>query len=101
MFKKPIIMILTGILFLAACTPALVTPAEPSTPAQRVTVEQAPAGAPVPPGFEGREWADIMAEARGQRVNFYMWGGSDVINGWITGYVGQNLQELYGITLTI
>lgn len=46
----------------------------------------------VPPGFDGRSWPSILDTARGQTVNFYMWGGSDVINGWVTGYVAQNPQ---------
>ena len=103
MFKK-ITIILASMLLLAACTPALVTsdaPDAPAAPAVSAPLEQAPADAPAPPGFEGQSWADIVATARGQEVNFYMWGGSDVINSWITGYVAQNLQDLYGVTLTM
>jgi putative spermidine/putrescine transport system substrate-binding protein len=64
-------------------------------------VESAPEGALPPPGHEGKTWADIVAEANGQEVNFYMWGGSDLINGWITGYVAPAVQERYGISLNM
>lgn len=46
-------------------------------------------------------WEDKLIQARGQEVNFYMWGGSDLINNWITGYVAPAVQEQYGITLNL
>ena len=46
-------------------------------------------------------WDDILAQARGQELNFYMWGGSDLINNWITGYVAPAVQEQYDITLNL
>ncbi len=63
--------------------------------------ETAPDGAAPPPGYEGQSWADIVAEANEQEVNFYMWGGSDLINNWVTGYVAASVQEQYGITLNM
>jgi hypothetical protein len=63
--------------------------------------EFAPEGAAPPPGYEGQTWADIVAEARGQTVNFYMWGGSDLINRWVTEEVGQAVKEQYGVTLNL
>ncbi len=65
------------------------------------TSETAPDGAAPPPGYEGQSWADIVAEANEQEVNFYMWGGSDLINNWVTGYVAASVQEQYGITLNM
>jgi len=41
----------------------------------------------------------IAAEARGQTVNWYMYGGSDTINGFATGYVANTLRDKYGVTL--
>lgn len=64
-------------------------------------VESAPEGAAPPPGYEGQAWADIVAEANGQTVNFYMWGGSDLINTWVTGYVATAVQDQYGVTLNM
>ncbi|MBE2224639.1 MAG: extracellular solute-binding protein, partial [Anaerolineae bacterium] len=63
--------------------------------------ETAPAGANSPPGYDSQTWADIVAEANGQEVNFYMWGGSDLINKWVIETVGQAVNEQYGITLNL
>jgi putative spermidine/putrescine transport system substrate-binding protein len=30
-----------------------------------------------------------------------MWGGSDLINSWVTGYVAQSVQTQYGVTLNM
>ncbi|MBK8989985.1 MAG: ABC transporter substrate-binding protein [Chloroflexi bacterium] len=95
------IALLLLILSLAACGgETAVTEPTPSTPVTTI-VESAPEGAAPPPGYEGQTWADILAEAEGQTVNFYMWGGSDLINSWVTGYVATAVQEQYGITLNM
>lgn len=47
----------------------------------------------------GRDWAEIVAEARGSTVTWFMWGGSDSINRYVTDYIGGRLQAEYGITL--
>ncbi|HIC89231.1 MAG TPA: ABC transporter substrate-binding protein [Anaerolineae bacterium] len=74
---------------------------EQPTEAAPAVEETAPEGATPPPGYEGKTWADILAEARGQTVNWYMWGGSDTINAWVTGYVADNLKERYGVNLNM
>lgn len=74
---------------------------ETTPPSTETVAETAPEGAASPPGYEGQVWADIVAEARGQAVNFYMWGGSDLINTWVTEYVGTAVREQYGITLNM
>jgi putative spermidine/putrescine transport system substrate-binding protein len=55
------------------------------------------------PPFEQRygsmSWDQIVEEARGQKLYWYMWGGSDLINKFVNGYVAGRLQEEYGITL--
>lgn len=71
----------------------------PAAPA--AAIASAPEGAAAPPGYEGRAWADIVAEAAGQSVDFYMWGGSELINTWVTGYVAGAVRERYGITLNM
>jgi putative spermidine/putrescine transport system substrate-binding protein len=107
MLKHLLLIALLGILILSACAaptaPAATTPAQPAAvePASAAVAPEAPGGATAPPGYEGQTWADILVEARGQTVNFYMWGGSDVINGWVTGYVAQTLKERYGINLVM
>ena len=80
--------------------------AETDTPADdkmetQVEVQEAPADANPPSGYEGQAWVDILAEAEGQTVNWYMWGGQDNINAWVTGQVGQAVAEQYGVTLNM
>lgn len=101
MLKKLIVVALMGVLVLSACAPVAEGPTAQPAPAQAAPVEQAPADAPAPPGYEGKDWVAVLDEARGQTVNFYMWGGSDVINAWVTGFVAQNLSQRYGITLNM
>jgi putative spermidine/putrescine transport system substrate-binding protein len=50
-----------------------------------------------PPGFES--WDAVLEAARGQTVNWYMWGGSDSINEFVDTFYGEVLAEEYGITL--
>lgn len=49
------------------------------------------------PGFDS--WDQVLEEARGQTVYWYMWGGSDAINGFVDRFYGEPLAEEYGITL--
>jgi len=55
--------------------------------------------------FEGRfgsmSWEEIEAEARAQTVYWYMWGGSDLINRFVNGYVAGRLAEEYGVNLKV
>ena len=44
-------------------------------------------------------WAQIVEQARGGTVNMFMWGGSDSINQYVSGYIGDQLEADYGITL--
>jgi len=60
-------------------------------------------GAQVP--FEQRvnqmTWDQIVAEAKGQTIYYYAWGGSDIINGFINGYFKDYLAQKYGITIKL
>lgn len=47
----------------------------------------------------GQNWADIENAARGGEVNFFLWGGSDTINRYVTEDLGGILLRDYGITL--
>ncbi|MEM8588755.1 MAG: ABC transporter substrate-binding protein [Pseudomonadota bacterium] len=49
------------------------------------------------PGFTS--WDEVVEQARGETVYWYMWGGSDAINGFVDEFYGIPLQEEYGITL--
>lgn len=50
-----------------------------------------------PPGFDS--WDDVVAAADGMTVNWYMWGGSDSINGFVDETYGIPLAEEYNVTL--
>jgi putative spermidine/putrescine transport system substrate-binding protein len=44
-------------------------------------------------------WDQIVAEAKGDTVNWFMWGGSDTINAYVSDYVAGVLKRDYDITL--
>jgi putative spermidine/putrescine transport system substrate-binding protein len=44
-------------------------------------------------------WDQIVEQARGGTVNWFMWGGSDSINQYVSGYIGGILKTDYDITL--
>ncbi|WP_299726720.1 ABC transporter substrate-binding protein [uncultured Tateyamaria sp.] len=44
-------------------------------------------------------WPEIEELARGGEVNWFLWGGSDNINQYVTEYVGGILKDEYDITL--
>ena len=46
-----------------------------------------------------RRWEDILSEARGQTVDWFMWGGSPAVNAYVNGYVADQLKAKYDITL--
>jgi len=39
-------------------------------------------------------WASVLAQAKGQRVNWYMYGGDDTLNAFVTGYIADRLGAL-------
>ncbi len=49
------------------------------------------------PGFGS--WDEVVEQARGQTVFWFMWGGSDAINGFVDEFYGKPLKEEYNITL--
>ena len=71
-----------------------------------VPVEAEPMG-PSGPGLldlgdselAGMSWDEIVAAADGTRLNWFMWGGSAVINAYINGWVKDQAKERYGIDL--
>jgi putative spermidine/putrescine transport system substrate-binding protein len=44
-------------------------------------------------------FADMVQQAKGSEVKWFMWGGSTTINSWVDGYVAEAVKEKYGITL--
>ena len=49
------------------------------------------------PGFA--DWDEVVEKARGQSVFWFMWGGSDAINGFVDDFYGKPLLAEFGITL--
>lgn len=47
----------------------------------------------------GKPWQDIVLMARGGSVNWFLWGGADNINQYVSGYIGGLLKSKYDITL--
>lgn len=44
-------------------------------------------------------WDEVTQHARGGEVNWFLWGGSDGINQYVTDYIGGILADEYSITL--
>lgn len=82
-------------LLLAACTPS----AEPF-PKPANMEPAAPASNQVVAGdFDLNNWDSVLTAAKGQTVNWYIWGGSDSINAFVDNFYGKALQKRFGITL--
>lgn len=47
----------------------------------------------------GMSWKDIVKEARGSEVNWFLWGGADSINRYVSGYITKVMAKKYGITV--
>jgi putative spermidine/putrescine transport system substrate-binding protein len=73
---------------------------EPQASSSDVTepiAESAPLA--LPDELNGMTWDEIVAAADSQTVNWWMWGGSDLINSWVNGWVKDELASRYNITL--
>ena len=55
-------------------------------------------GAADKPAVEAGNWSAVLAEAKGQTVNWYMYGGDDTLNTFVTGYLTDKLKA-QGVTL--
>jgi putative spermidine/putrescine transport system substrate-binding protein len=44
-------------------------------------------------------WDQVVEQAKGGTVNWFMWGGSDTINQYVSDHIGGILKSEYGITL--
>jgi putative spermidine/putrescine transport system substrate-binding protein len=44
-------------------------------------------------------WPEIEGRAKGQTVDWFMWGGFPSTNAYVNGYVAPQVKELYNITL--
>ena len=57
------------------------------------------AAAPQSTAMDLNNWDSVMAAARGQTVNWYLWGGSESINSYVDDFYGKALKDRYDITL--
>ncbi len=55
-------------------------------------------GAPSPPASSAGGFEAVLAEAKGQTVDWYMYGGDDRLNAYVNGYVKTELAKV-GVTL--
>lgn len=44
-------------------------------------------------------WEAVEAEARGGEVNWFLWGGADTINRYVSEWVGGRMKERYDVTV--
>jgi putative spermidine/putrescine transport system substrate-binding protein len=54
--------------------------------------------APAAPAVDPADWDAVLAQARGQTLDWYLYGGDDSVNAHVDGYVTEQLAAL-GITL--
>ena len=47
----------------------------------------------------GKDWDAVVEMAKGGQVNWFLWGGADNINQYVSDYVGTILKDQFGITL--
>lgn len=51
--------------------------------------------------FPGMTWDQITKAAKGQTVNWHMWGGNKAIIRWVGGYLKDRLNTEYDVTLNV
>jgi putative spermidine/putrescine transport system substrate-binding protein len=82
---------------ITACGARSGAPAAPV--AEPPTVAPAAGDAGGAPELNVADWESVVAAARGQTVNWYLWGGSESINRFVDEFYGTALKERYDITL--
>jgi len=85
-------LLMVVVLVLSACAPSAPEPAQPPAADKKE-------GQGLPGELEGMTWDEILAAADGGEVNWWMWGGSEVINRWVTDWVAPQMKEKFNITL--
>lgn len=56
-------------------------------------------GLVVCPAAAGQSWDETVATAKGQTVNWYMWGGFPGTNTYVNGFVADRVKALYDVEL--
>ncbi|MBE0681573.1 MAG: ABC transporter substrate-binding protein [Anaerolineales bacterium] len=93
--KRFIFLLVVTTLLLAACAPSVATTAQPAATNPPVVID----ATAVHGEFDINNWDSVLSAAKGQTVNWYIWGGSDSINAYVDNFYGTALKERYGITL--
>jgi len=74
-------------------------PEPTAVPTEATAPEPAGEDLGLPGEMAGKSWDDIVAEAQGQTINFYHWGGSDLWNAFYAGYLAEEAAKL-GVTIS-
>jgi putative spermidine/putrescine transport system substrate-binding protein len=53
----------------------------------------------LPAQVNALSWTEVLGIARGQTVDWFMWGGFPSTNAYVNGYVAPRVKELYGVKL--
>lgn len=96
------VLLMLGSLLVAACAGSSGTnqsAGDESLGLATVTVESFSPTTEATAAFDLNDWGSVVEAARGQTVNWYMWGGSESINNFVDNFYGVALRERYGITL--
>ncbi len=96
--KRLLPMMILLLLVLTACG-STATSQPAVTPLPAITSLPTAAALPAAGGFDLNHWDSVLAAAKGQTVNWYIWGGSDSINQFVDQFYGRALTDRYGITL--
>ena len=51
--------------------------------------------------LKNKSWNEIVEIAEGSEVNFFLWGGADHINRYVSDYIAGVMKEKYNIKLNI
>jgi putative spermidine/putrescine transport system substrate-binding protein len=84
---------LAGVVLLGGCA----TPSPTAAPSSPSGEADAPQDVGPLPGFDS--WQDVLDQARGSTVDWYLWGGSAAINEFVDTFYGEVLSEEFDVTL--
>lgn len=96
--KKGLIVLLLFLVLLTGCASFTQENGSVNDPVPEGGIEQESADIPE---LLDQSWDEIIKTARGQTVNFYMWGGSNLTNTWVSGYAAEQLKAQFDITLNM
>ena len=88
----------TVLFIAAACSGGGATTAPATAAATTAAASPSSGVASTQPSPASAKWDEVLAAAKGQTVNWYMWGGDETINKLVTGYVKDEAAKL-GVTL--